>query len=466
MVRGTDESHLGEMHYQTDDTITAIATARGGGARGIIRISGPEMQKAIAACFRSADGTHVETVASSRCLMGEFHSRGFSQSIPAQLYIWPNEQSYTRQPLAELHTLGSPPVLDAVLNDLCDCGARLAEPGEFTMRAFLAGRLDLTQAEAVLEVIDARSGEELGTALNQLAGGLSTPLSQLRDSLLDTLSHLEAGLDFVEEDIEFISTDELTRQLRDGEAVVMKILDQLSNRGQAVDEIRVVILGWPNAGKSSLLNALAGDNAAIVSEVAGTTRDYVARHVEINGLNCLLIDTAGVEPTAAAGVAAVVQEMTRGQVAEAEVAILCIDGSRPVNRWERAQLAVESSRRLIVLTKTDLSRLCDYRGDAFLTSSRTGEGMDELRAAISGRVDAQIESDTRILPATAARCRTSIQATATSLARACSLAQGQLGDELVAAELRVALEELSKVVGAIYTDDILDRIFSRFCIGK
>lgn len=469
---------MNAMHV--DETIAAIASAPGGGLRGIIRISGPATARCLRPIFCTDvnadwDRGKVARVISGRLLVGE----PFGE-IPCDLFFWPTARSYTRQPSAELHLIGSPPLLAAALQAVAAAGARPALPGEFTLRAFLAGRLDLTQAEAVLGVIDAQSQRELDVALEQLAGGLARPLARLRNDLLDLLAQLEAGLDFVEEDIEFIEAGELQRQLAAAATVLDGLLSQLQTRAASGNEPRVVLVGWPNVGKSSLLNALAGESAAIVSEIAGTTRDYLIRRVRCNNVDCLLIDTAGVLAGAApldlatgrvadqaADLSAAAQAMTADQCRHAHLQLFCLDASRPLNPWEIREIAAPAViDRMFVLTKTDADPATDFHGDAIATSSRTGRGLADLKAAIARRLATLSSADSGLVAGTALRCRDSIRQAAASLNRALSTSFAQQGDELIAAELRLALDELGQVTGAIYTDDILDRIFQRFCIGK
>jgi tRNA modification GTPase len=388
--------------------------------------------------------------------------------VPALAYLWPTARSYTRQPSAELHLPGAAPVLEAALAAVCAAGARLARPGEFTLRAFLAGRLDLTQAEAVLGVIDAQSRAALTAALSQLAGGLAQPLAALRESLLDLLAHLEAGLDFVEEDIAFITPTQLEAQLAAAVAQVAAISQQLGSRGVAGELPRVALVGLPNCGKSSLLNALTGQSAALVSPLAGTTRDFVTARAKLVRRECLLVDTAGRDDGAGGQVESAAQAAARQSAAEADLILLCIDGSQPLADWDREQLAASPTQpRLIVWTKGDLRQGSGFgvQGSGIATSSLTGAGLDDLKRAIDEQLEA-IAVEGAAVASTAARCRDSLYRAATALAHAQSAAQGNLGQELVAAEVRLALEDLGQVVGAVYTEDLLDRVFSRFCIGK
>ena len=240
-----------------DDTIAAIASAPGGGVRGIVRISGVDCAAVVGKVFREPLPQRGNPI----CLNGEIQLPPPLGTIPAKLLFWPTRRSYTRQPTAEVHTFGSPPILQALLDELCRAGARLARPGEFTLRAFLAGRIDLPQAEAVLGVIDAVDESALGTALVQLAGGFSQPLARLRSDLLDLLAHLEAGLDFVEEDIEFISRAELDQQLTAAVLFVEELEARMQSRGSGSELPRVVLVGPPNAGKSSAHDVAVAQNS-------------------------------------------------------------------------------------------------------------------------------------------------------------------------------------------------------------
>jgi tRNA modification GTPase len=467
--------------HDPHDTIAAIASPAGGAARGVIRISGPQAIDCVAPLWRpdASNAVPLDSLPRATRLTGSFVADSFSAAVPGSLLVWPDARSYTRQPSVEIHTVGSPPILQAMLKTLCRSGARLAAPGEFTLRAFLAGRLDLTQAEGVLGVIESRDRHELDVAVAQLAGGMGGPLVRLRDELLELLAHLEAGLDFVEEDIEFIARDELRAKLVAAATQVHDLDHRMAARGTLRDSVRVVLIGAPNVGKSSLFNALLKRSAALVSPLAGTTRDYLMGELVLDGATIELVDTAGVAPTghnfdqneaalqpnASRDIDTAAQQVTSHARRDATVELLCLDASRPLDAWEEEQLAAPD-RRIVAFTKADQASVATHMAGAVTTSSKTGQGLDELCHRLRAVVLDRVGDASDVVAATAARCHDSVRRAALSLAEAVRHVDDRAGEELVAAELRAAIDELGLVVGAIYTDDLLDRIFSRFCIGK
>ncbi|UUO05432.1 50S ribosome-binding GTPase [Blastopirellula sp. J2-11] len=445
------------MSAALEDTIVAIGSGANGALRGVVRISGPAAYRCVEPWLELRE---TPATFGRRSAMAAATAKVVDRQLACDLYYWPDDRSYTRQPSIEIHTIGSPPLLEELVAAACRHGARMAEPGEFTLRAFLAGRLDLTQAEAVLGVIDAEGDARLKQSLTQLAGGLSSPLAEARRQLLELLAHLEAGLDFVEEDIEFISSAALCAQLQEAQLCVEQSLAQLSGRDAGEKTIKVVFCGAPNVGKSSLFNAIAGESTAIVADVAGTTRDTLQKTIVIGGEQVALIDTAGLEEVQA-GPQQSAQRLGGDQVSRADLRIVCFDASRAATDVEwRLWNESPEDRRLLVLTKCDLTTPTVTAG--ITTSVANGVGITQLREAIAEMLAALPAAD----DATASRCRASLEQAADSLAAALSAAQYGLGEELIAVEIRMALSELGRVVGAIATDDILDVIFSRFCIGK
>ncbi|HEX3725762.1 MAG TPA: tRNA modification GTPase [Pirellulales bacterium] len=453
------------MHH-TDDTIAAIASATGGAPRGIIRISGPRALEIAQTCCAAAAPVEWSSLTAATVISCTVHLDGAREiALPVDLYVWPGRRSYTRQPMVELHTIGSPPLLSQVLKRVCLVGARLAEPGEFTLRAFLAGRIDLTQAEATLGIIDARDPGELQTALAQLAGGLARPLEQLRDELVNLLADIEAGLDFVEEDIQFVAPHEIEQRILAARHALAEFLAQISRRGSHEALPRAVLVGCENVGKSSLFNALVDDGRALVSDQPGTTRDYLTARLQLDGMCCQLIDTAGVAHANDA-IAQRAQELTAERAQDSELCLLCIDASRPLGAWEQTMLATTAShRRLVVLTKCDRPSLVQLPCGAIATSALGAMGLEELCRAVSQALRS-LDPPQEVVGLTAQRCDASVRLADESLARACQLNQAGSGEELIASELRRTLDELGKVAGTVYTDDVLDKVFSRFCIGK
>lgn len=478
------------MSFNTDDTICAIASAPGGAGRGIVRVSGQAAVAIASQLFETADRPTISEIGQASALAGQvsIHVDNTLRNLPCDLLIWPTRRSYTREPVAELHTVGSPPLLDELVAAVCKAGARLAEPGEFTLRAFLAGRLDLTQAEAVLGVIDARGSEDLDTALVQLAGGLARPLDRLRDELLQLLAELEAGLDFVEEDIQFISPAVLHERLELGVELLNEVTQQMDSRYVTREAMQIALVGPPNVGKSSLFNALVErfrdehvphqtqPASALVSPQRGTTRDYLTATISLNGMQCELVDTAGIDELPASAIDSNAQSLASERRERATIRALCVEA---LNSSDERQLPELKNRLgpsccdVVVLTKADATPNCVLRAESVngtavvLTSSRSGQGLEELCAAL-GRLllNDQSAQCGRVIATTASRCRESVRLAGKSLSRAAELIRTGGGNELVAVELRAALEEIGRVVGAVYTNDLLDRIFRTFCIGK
>ncbi|HSG71823.1 MAG TPA: GTPase, partial [Planctomycetaceae bacterium] len=282
------------MPLELDEPIAAIGSAPGSAARGIVRVSGSALKASLERYFSPLDPYAWNSTRRAGLHRGRFQLAD-GLTIEVEIGLWPTRRSYTGQPMAEIHTFGSQPLLERILDLLRDAGIRLATPGEFTLRAFLNGRIDLVRAEAVLGVIDASAEAELQTALEQLGGGLSGKLFNLRHDLLELLSDLEAGLDFAEEDIQFVAAEELVARLERGREFLNTLKTQSQTRLRSDHESRVVLAGLPNAGKSTLLNALARREAAIVSEIPGTTRDYLTLSCSFENMSVRISDTAGWE---------------------------------------------------------------------------------------------------------------------------------------------------------------------------
>ncbi|HEY3790018.1 MAG TPA: GTPase [Urbifossiella sp.] len=442
-----------------DETIVAVSSAIGSGPRAIVRISGPRTRAVVKQLFATADGIDFPA---HYLAPGQLRLSGVYSPLPAVLYFFHSPHSYTGQDLAELHTIGSPPLVERLVADLLNAGARPARPGEFTLRAFLAGKLDLPQAEAVHAVIEAGTDGDLHEALTQLAGGVTQPLHELRDDLLNLLADTEAALDFADEEIEFVGKPESLTRLAAALARLTNLKRQLDARGVSGRAIRAALVGAPNAGKSSLFNALTGRPAALVSAAAGTTRDYLSGRIELGGSVVELIDTAG-WANAVDSIEEQAQRLGREQSGKADVILWCVELGETFDAADAARLAASGAVILRVRTKADLQEAIEERPGEIAASVVVPGGTDALRTALEETVSALSRPP---LAPSQSRCRHHVDACIRDLQQAHRHILFEEPAELAALALRGALDQLGEMVGAIYTNDLLDRIFSRFCIGK
>jgi tRNA modification GTPase len=454
-----------------DDTIVALSSAAGPGARAIVRLSGPTARAVVDALFVPHDSARRDRVSARYLQPGHLTLTGVHSPLPATLYFFPAPRTYTGQDLAELHTVSSPPLVERLIADLLAAGARPAQPGEFTLRAFLAGKKDLPQAEAVLAVIEAGTDADLKDALAQLAGGVTQPLAGLRDDLLNLLADVEAALDFVDEDIEFVTKTATLNRIAGGLAHLTNLRRQLDDRTVSGRVFRAVLVGEPNAGKSSLFNALVGTSAAIVSPTAGTTRDYLTARLTLSGVEVELIDTAGVQPALDA-IDERSQALGRAEATRADIVLWCVPVTDAVDETLRVSIANTGAEVILVRTKADLSLVPPAPGGEGFGVRGTGEvlastfipdGVSPLRELLSEKAVAFARPP---LAPSQSRCRHHVEAALDRLRAAHRHAVFDDPPELLALALRQALDQLGEMTGAIHTNDLLDRIFSRFCIGK
>lgn len=471
--------------FPLDDVIAALASPPGGAARGIIRLSGPDVRGPLRGLFTPDDPQRWERATRAERHTGRLRLPDCRVPLDADVLLWPTRRSYTGAPLAELHLPGSPPLLEGVLAELHARGARPARPGEFTLRAFLAGRIDLVQAEAVLGTIEAHDQRELETALAQLAGGLSGKLATIRGELLDLLADLEAGLDFVDEDIEFVPPAELVERVASARTAIQQLLEQASQRMRTTGTRCVVLAGLPNAGKSTLFNALVGEEAALVSPIRGTTRDWLSAELHWDGVAVDLVDTAGWEDESVPGRESAAEEeimaaaaaLRGGQFDRADLVLWCTAAdldpqTRSIDAELFARLQRENRPLMRVWTRCDLAtEIEDSDPAALRIQAPPEEGpspsiLDALRRAILERLAAPATPGRELVGMTASRARESLASAEAALARAEQAAAARFGEEILAIEIREALDHLGRILGTVFTDDILDRIFSKFCIGK
>jgi tRNA modification GTPase len=449
------EPRATSLMFSTSDTIVAVATPPGRGGIGIVRVSGSR-----------AEGIARQLIARERPL--EPRHATYARIVACDQIVatfFPAPHSYTGEDVVEISAHGSPVVLTGILSAAMSAGARLAEPGEFTLRAFLNGRIDLPQAEAVADLIDAVTPLQARAAFDQLQGTLTEAIGEINASLFDLIARLEASVDFPDEGYHFVGPGELARALDQLIARTLSLVGE-GRRGRLVREgLQIVIVGKPNVGKSSLFNALVGASRAIVTDMPGTTRDLVSEVMDLDGLRVTLVDTAGLRPAENAVEAEGVTRARRAQDV-ADLLLVVVDGSLPLDKSDE-QIVSETAdyKRVIVSNKTDLRS--DSGQDFLPVSARTGAGLEALRATITRTLD--IESRTDPPAITNVRHAALIERAHCALSRARSAAGAEgeaLSEEFVLADLQDARAALEEISGRSTPDDVLAHIFSRFCVGK
>ncbi len=432
------------------DTIAAIATPAGRGGIGVVRISGPLVPDIARTILGRLPEPRRATFAAFRDKHGVAQDRGIA------LY-YPSPHSYTGEPVLELQGHGGPLVLQSVLRACLDAGARLAEPGEFTRRAFLEGKLDLAQAEAVADLIDASSREAARSALRSLEGELSAAITALNSRLVELRALTEAMLDFPEEDVDAVHRADAARRLAAAKAQLEEVLAKSRQGSLLRSGIHVVLAGRPNVGKSSLLNRLAGEERAIVTPVPGTTRDALRESIQIEGVPLVLVDTAGLRASSDV-VERLGIERTRQELERADLVLVVHEADKEEPRPTELPAAV---RHIDVYNKVDLAPGFRPPGGGLAVSAKTGEGLQALRGAILKAAGWSSTGESVFL----ARERhvRALEAAKRHLQQA----GAQLPRwELFAEELRLAHVALGAITGEFTSDDLLGEIFGRFCIGK
>lgn len=455
----------------TTDTIAAISTAVGFGSIGIVRISGDQALDIADRLFRSPSGRTLKDSHSHRIIYGSLVNPEADDIIDEVLVsVMKAPRTYTREDVVEINCHGGPVSLKRILKAVIDAGARQAEPGEFTKRAFLNGRIDLSQAEAVLDVINARTELAQKAALEQLEGRLSHTIEDLREGLINLAAHIEAYIDFPEDDIEVSTKEDIDARTREIIARLEQLIEN-SQEGRIIREgIKTAIIGRPNVGKSSLLNVLSGQDRAIVTDIPGTTRDVIEECINIEGIPFCIVDTAGIRHSSdiieSEGI-----NRSRKVMEEADLVLVVIDSSTARKQGDKDLLALSVRKKVIVvLNKTDLPEASDSQDldsdhTVVRVSAKSGTGLTLLKDEMMRSVLKEKIEKTHTL-VTNVRHVKALERALAALKRFRTSLNDNIPTEFLSLELREALDGLGEILGPTTPEDILDRIFSTFCIGK
>jgi tRNA modification GTPase len=468
------------MSPEIQDTIVAVSSPSGRSFQSILKISGPEAIQCMKDFFIPTAHFDLGEIPTYTSTAGNIHIEEEGINIPAVLYIMKQPYSYTKEDVVEIHTLGSPIIMEMLLSSILSKGIqvkrniRLSQPGEFTKRAFLHGRIDLTQAEATMRIIRAQTDAELKVAVAQLTGSVSQQVKRIQDDAVSLCSYIEAAIDFSDQDIELISTREIINRLEVMKNDISLLLIQPETGKMSQEGIDTVLYGKPNVGKSSLINALLGKKRTLVSEIPGTTRDVIADILEIRGIRFKLMDTAGMDDSEEV-VLSRAMEKTRATLEKAQVILLVFDGNSHIDEQLREmQLDDLTGNVIFVINKCDLQKSSPFpelpaelkKYPLVHTSALTGEGLERLKetlleSVLGGRVNLSGSA-----PIFNVRQREVLQRSLQSIQQTMESVRNNESYEFIALDLRTAIDALGEIVGEVTTEDILSKIFSEFCIGK
>jgi tRNA modification GTPase len=442
------------MNY-IDDTIAAISTPIGAGGIGIVRLSGKD---AFSIADKIFDGKKIPSMMPSHTITyGNIIDIDKSIIDEVLLTVMTAPKTYTVEDIVEINCHGGLLMVRRILELLLKSGARLASPGEFTMRAFINGRIDLAQAEAVADIVNASTIESGKAASDQLNGRLSQAVERLREELVDVISYIEAYIDFPDEDF---SIDEINLKLKDISDKLQSLLDTYKTGRFFREGLSIAITGKPNVGKSSLLNAFIKRDRAIVTEIPGTTRDTLEEMLNISGIPVRLIDTAGIRPSSDIIESEGIRRSLE-TIKEADIVIVLFDGSMSMTLEDKEMLNIAGTKALKVINKSDLKRYIEDIPQAISISAKTGAGLSQLKEAIISKASLNKCPPNGII-LTNIRHKHAIEQALDCIHRALNLSPA----ELVALEIRETLGYLAEIIGEVTTDEILNNIFSEFCIGK
>jgi len=465
-----------ENHRKLNDTISAISTPKGEGGISIIRLSGPSSLSIIDKIFQPRSSrTKIASIETHTITYGHIVNPKTHEVIDEVLVsVMLAPRTYTREDIVEINCHGGSIPLLETLELTLQMGARLAEPGEFTKRAFLNGRIDLIQAEAVADIVRAKTDLSLKVAVNQLEGRLSKKIRQIRDIIMEVLVNIEASIDFPDEDIDIISLDTMSHKI-DSAIEISKDLLSTADDGRIITEgLKGVILGKPNVGKSSIFNALLNEDRALVTSIPGTTRDAIEEFINIDGVPVKLTDTAGIRQS---DDVIEIESIARAKMYldQADIILMVLDASSEITDEDRAIISLVANKKtIIVINKIDLNRVLEIDNIQSLApgkpvvsvSARDERGFDLLRSAIKNMVLSTDFLTADAVFVTRSRHKKAIKDAAESLEYAYMSIKNHNSPDLIAVDLRGALRNIGEIVGEIASDEILDQIFSKFCIGK
>ena len=444
-----------------EDTIVAISTPPGRGGIGIVRLSGPAARTIAEPLLKLR-----HPLAPSQARFAEILDNTGETLDEAVVTFFEKPHSYTSEDIIEIAAHSSPVLLDYLVRKCIAAGARLAEPGEFTQRAFISGRLDLTQAEAVNDLIEATTLHQARIAAQQLGGSLSREITPIKQRLIALIAALEAGIDFAEDDIDLLPATQITAQIAEIQSPLAALENTFAYGRIVRDGFTLAIVGRPNAGKSSLFNRLIQRDRAIVTASPGTTRDLITERVSLDGIPVELIDTAGLrESTSVAESLGIAK--SREVMAEADIVLLVLDATQPLHAEDDAAISALANRPfLIVINKNDLSSIEPrHHLNALETSALTGAGIPELRHAVLSRLTKEAPTtETALL--TNLRQQQAVSTAIAALTRAQHAIVATIPHEMLLLDLYEALHALDVLTGTTTINDVLNLVFSKFCIGK
>lgn len=454
------------------DTIAAIATSIGEGGIAIIRVSGEKALSIVSKIFRGKNGRSLNDIKTYTMRYGHIIDDNNEHLDEVIVSFMKGPRSFTAEDTVEISCHGGVVATNKILEEVIKNGARIAEPGEFTKRAFLNGRIDLSQAEAVIDIIRAKTELSMKSALMQSEGGISNEIRRLRENLLSTIAHIEATVDYPEDDLEEVTAEMATTHLEEIRKQIEELIDT-SEEGKILREgLSTVIVGKPNVGKSSLLNALTRENRAIVTDIPGTTRDVIEEYINISGVPIKIIDTAGIRETEDV-VEKIGVEKSKEKITEADLIILLLDSSRSLDEEDNEIIDyIKDKKYIVLLNKTDLDGKIDKDDLKKLNSkyiinisAKTGEGLKDVKNIIK-ELFFKGEINTNNIIITNSRHKEALFRAKESIISAIDTLNNTFAIDLASIDIRNAWTYLGEITGDSLEENIIDKIFKEFCLGK